>query len=65
MARHKIKAIDLASELGMHPNSVTRMKNADTLPRMDGDSLDNLCKALDKLSGTQVTVTDLLERVYD
>jgi DNA-binding Xre family transcriptional regulator len=65
MARHRIKSRDLALELGMHPNSVTRLKNADKLPRMDSDSLDNLCKALDKLSGTQVGLLDLMERTHD
>jgi putative transcriptional regulator len=65
MARHKIKAKDLATELEMHQNSVTRLKSADELPRIDGDLLDRLCKALDKLSGTQVNLSDLMERTHD
>lgn len=65
MARHKIKSKELAAELGMHQNSVTRLKNADELPRIDGDLLDRLCKALDKLSGTQVNLSDLIDRTHD
>ena len=50
MARYKIKAKDLAKELGQTPNSISNLRNNDTMPRLDGDSLNNLCNALNKLA---------------
>ena len=50
MARYKIKAKDLAHELGQTPNSITNLRNSDTMPRLDGGSLNNLCNALNRLA---------------
>ena len=50
MARYKIKAIDLAKELGMSANSISNLRNSDTMPRIDGYSLNNLCNALNTLA---------------
>ncbi|MDJ0590012.1 MAG: helix-turn-helix transcriptional regulator [Pleurocapsa sp. MO_226.B13] len=49
MARAKITNRELAQALGVHETSVSRMKTADTMPRIDGDTLDNLCNCLVKL----------------
>ncbi len=50
MARYKIKAKDLAKELGQTPNSISNLRNSDTMPRLDGYSLNNLCNALNNLA---------------
>lgn len=50
MARYRIKAIDLAKEIGVSPNSVSNLRNSDSMPRLDGSSLNNLCNALNKLA---------------
>ena len=50
MARYRIKAIDLAKEIGVSPNSVSNLRNSESMPRLDGSSLNNLCNALNKLA---------------
>ncbi|MCC5640774.1 helix-turn-helix transcriptional regulator [Nostoc sp. CHAB 5844] len=50
MARHNIKARDLASEMGVSANSVSNLRNARTMPRLDGEILNNLCEALNRLA---------------
>ncbi len=50
MARYKIKAIELAKELNVSANSVSNLRNSDTMPRIDGYSLNNLCNALNRLA---------------
>lgn len=52
MARHRIKGMDLAKELGISDNSVSSLKKAKTMPRLDGHQLRALCKALNKLTDT-------------
>ena len=49
MARAKITNRELAAVLQVHETSVSRMKTSDTMPRIDGDTLDNLCNSLIKL----------------
>ena len=49
MARAKITNRELAKALSVHETSVSRMKTADTMPRIDGDTLDNLCNCLIEL----------------
>ena len=61
MARYRISGVDLAQELGVTRQAVSNMKNRAQMPRMDGQQLDQLCEALSKLSGKQITVADLLE----
>lgn len=50
MADYKISNVELADELGKHRVTVAKMKSEDKMPRMDGDDLDALCKALTKLA---------------
>ena len=47
MADRRIRGKTLASWLGVHPNTVYRLRNADTMPSVDGELLENLCKLLD------------------
>ena len=63
MARHRIKNKELADELEIRPNSVTDLKKADTMPRIDGTRLDQIAAAITKLSkiGGVVRGIDLLE----
>jgi DNA-binding Xre family transcriptional regulator len=46
MARYRIKAVDLAEEIGVSPNSVSNLRNSESMPRLDGSSLNYLCNAL-------------------
>ena len=57
MARGKVSNRELAKRLGVHETSVSRLRGADTMPRIDGETLEQLCKALD------CTPSDLLEYV--
>lgn len=50
MARYRIKAVDLAQEIKVSPNSVSNLRNSESMPRLDGSSLNNLCNALNKLA---------------
>lgn len=56
MARKKITNRDLAKEMDMHEGSISRLKAADEMPRLDGKTLERLCEALG------CDLEDLLER---
>jgi DNA-binding Xre family transcriptional regulator len=73
MARHRVKGVDLAERLQMTPTAVSKLKNAKTMPRIDGDKLNALCNALNELAEdtedpkarTVITPAMLLEYVRD
>ena len=46
---------ELAQILGVHETSISRLKTSDTMPRIDGNTLERLCAAL------TCTPEDLLE----
>ncbi|MBO3461201.1 helix-turn-helix transcriptional regulator [Aetokthonos hydrillicola Thurmond2011] len=50
MARYNIKSVDLAKELNISPNAVSSLRKAKTMPRLDGNALNNLCNALNRLA---------------
>jgi|GEM_PF-648802 len=57
MAKYKIKGVDLAEALSLSNNSVSRMKNRDTMPQINGDSLNKLCNALNDIAGLHEVIT--------
>lgn len=63
MARHRVGGIALAKKLGITPNAVYSLKNAEKMPRIDGDRLDEIAAAITALSkiGETVRGVDLLE----
>lgn len=61
MARYKIRGVDLAKYLNVRANAVSTLKNADTMPRIDGEKLDQICHGLTILSGAEVRPSDLIE----
>lgn len=68
MARAKLTNREVAHEMEVHETSVSRLKTADTMPRIDGNTLDNLCNSLTKLyrkKGIKKTImpADLFEYV--
>lgn len=66
MARHRIKGSDLAEELQISNNAVSKLKNAQTMPRIDGERLNALCNALNNLAGNaEITPAMLIEYVRD
>lgn len=68
MARYNIKAIDLAKEMGISPNSVSNLRKGNTMPRLDGDSLNDLCNALNKLAlglEEEITPVTLIDYTRD
>jgi len=68
MARYNIKAIDLAKEMGISPNSVSNLRKGYTMPRLDGDSLNGLCNALNKLAlglDEEITPITLIDYTRD
>lgn len=67
MARHRVPAKDLASFLEVSGNAVSSLRNAEAMPRIDGQRLEQICIGLTKLSkiGEKVTFYDLLEYVEE
>jgi putative transcriptional regulator len=49
IAKRGISGKDLANKIKVHPNTVSRLRTTEEkkMPHIDGDLLDNLCKALD------------------
>jgi putative transcriptional regulator len=58
MARQRMTNKRLAELMDVHPNTISNLKNQDTLPHI-GETLDALCKYLD------CTPADLIEYVVD
>jgi DNA-binding Xre family transcriptional regulator len=65
MARYRIAGRALAQELDMTEASVSNLKNSQTIPRLDGEKINTLCKVLTKLAGTKIRFADLYEEIGD
>jgi len=70
MARGRITNRELAQRLHRHETSISRMKNSDTMPKMDGDELNILCNVLTEMlkeRGQEVVIThvDLIQHSPD
>ncbi len=50
MARYDIKGVYLAQKLDISANAMSALKNAKTMPRIDGMALNLLCNALNELA---------------
>jgi len=50
MARYNIKGVHLAQKLDISANAMSALKNAKTMPRIDGMALTLLCTALNELA---------------
>ncbi len=50
MARYDIKGMDLAKALDVSTNTVSNLRKAKTMPRLDGDQLNLLLDALNRLA---------------
>lgn len=65
MARHHIKGKTLAEYLSDREATISKLRNSRTMPRIDGDRLDSLLKALNHLADPvptdrKIDVTDLI-----
>jgi len=58
MARQRMSNKRLAELMGVHPNTISNLKNQDTLPHI-GETLDALCKIL------ACTPNDLIEYIAE
>lgn len=56
LAAKRVTGRSLAEHLGVHENSVSRLRRAKKMPRLEHDTLDKICIFLD------CQVGDLLER---
>lgn len=70
MSRYRISNRDLAEALGRHETSVSRLKSGDSMPRLNGKELSQLCDALTQVlkdNGERHVIThvDLFEYVPD
>ena len=68
MARARITNRELAKVVGLHESSVSRMKTAETMPRIDGEALGHLCNSLNHIyrhKGVKIVVSpaDLFEYI--
>jgi|GEM_PF-5010552 len=50
MARYNIKGVHLAHKLDISANAMSTVRNAKTMPRIDGMALTLLCNALNELA---------------
>lgn len=66
MARHGIRAKELAEEMEVSPTTVSNLRKR-SMPRLTEETLNKLCQALNKLSqeGTLITPGDLIEYTPD
>lgn len=67
MARHRVSGKELADEIGISANAVSALRKAETMPKINGERLDQIAAALTKLSrtGGLVRGVDLLENSED
>lgn len=68
MVRRKITNRALASELQVHPTSISRLKTQDVLPEIGGEALRSLINAINKLSVAgfgSCTLPELIELVEE
>jgi putative transcriptional regulator len=66
MARHGIRAKELAEEMNVSPSAISNLKKR-TMPRLSEETLNNLCQALNKLSQEEALITpgELIEYTPD
>jgi putative transcriptional regulator len=65
MADRRITNKALALYVEMNPVSISKLKNADDLPEIGGDTLAKLCDAITALSGIPCIPSDLIEYIPD
>lgn len=68
MARYDIKGVDLAKELGVSTNTISSLRGAKTMPRLDGDQLNLLLYALNQLAKDKnelISHVTLIDYVYE
>lgn len=46
MAQKRIGNTDLAKSLNVHPNTISRWKQADEMPKISGAEIDGICDVL-------------------
>lgn len=69
MARYRIKGSDLAGLLQLSDNAISNLRNAETMPRIDGKRLNDLLDGLNHLAqnieqGRILYPQDLIEYSY-
>lgn len=68
MARYDIKGVDLAKELDVSTNTISSLRKAKTMPRLDGEQLNLLLNALNRLAKDKEEVIShvtLIDYVYE
>ena len=67
MARHRITGRALAKALNRNESGITKLKAAETMPRLTGDSLNKLLDGLNALKQTNtehvITPSDLIDYI--
>ena len=69
MAKYDIKGVDLAKELDVSTNTISSLRRAKTMPRLDGEQLNLLLYALNRLAKdkneviSHVTLIDYMYKV--
>jgi DNA-binding Xre family transcriptional regulator len=70
MAEKKISNKELAEFSGVHPTSISKLKNADEIDQISGRVINNLCNGLTKAYHARgdrriITPADLFDYNYD
>jgi putative transcriptional regulator len=63
MAKRRIANKTLASELQVHPTSISRLRSQDVLPEIGGEALCHLINAINKLSVDEYGACSLSELI--
>jgi DNA-binding Xre family transcriptional regulator len=61
MARYHIRGVDLIEDTGLTKETVSRLRNRETMPTIGQDRLDELMKSLSRRSKGAVKLTDLID----
>lgn len=64
MTRYRVQGRDLATYLQISDNAMSSLKNAESMPRIDGQRLISICQGLNQLGQNReriITPYDLLE----
>ena len=65
MARYRITGAALARELQVRDATVSNLRTSESMPRINGEKIEELTTALTKLAETPIYFSDLFEETID
>lgn len=65
MAANQIQNWELAAEMNVHRNTISKYKNSTVFPNLTSNGLDKLIEAVNKLSQKQYGISDFAKYVNE